>query len=331
MADERRPSPLALVLILSAIFFILFLAVSGSLFMYGRSGSFRNHSFGGLGEGAVGVVELKGVILHSKKMLARLQRAGENDRIKAVVLRIDSPGGAVAPSQEIYEAIRNFKKPIVVSMASVSASGAFYVACGAPKVFANPGTITGSIGVIMEFADLEKLYQWAKINRYVVKTGKFKDIGAEYRPMSPEERELLQTMENNVLLQFERAIATGRKLPLATVQSIADGRIFSGSQAKALNLVDALGGIQDAIEEAGRLAKIKGKPDVIYLREPRKNLLDYLLSDVSRGQADDEDSRSDLSGLATVARFFLGHLDHPIENSTLGFVPGVYWLWNGNR
>src|SRR4029077_13140783 len=143
--------------------------------------------------------------------------------VKAIVLRLNSPGGAVAPSQEIYQAVKNYKKPIVASMSSVAASGAYYVACGAKKVYANPGTITGSIGVIMEFANLEKLYEWAKIKRFSIKTGRFKDVGAEYREMTADERALLQNMVDDVLSQFTLAVSEGRNIPLETVKEIADG------------------------------------------------------------------------------------------------------------
>jgi protease-4 len=228
---------------------------------------------------SIGVIEIVGEILDSKRVIARLEKAQEDQDIKGVVLRLNSPGGAVAPSQEIYQYVKSFKKPIVVSMASVAASGAFYIAVGAPKVFANPGTITGSIGVIIEFVNLAKLYEFVKVRRYSVKTGVYKDAGAEYRELTLPEKELFQKMVQNVLDQFKVAIQDGRHLTSEQVNAIADGRIFSGEQAKILGLVDELGGIQEAINDVAKTANIVGKPKVVYLTKPRKPWMDFILDD----------------------------------------------------
>jgi protease-4 len=331
MADQKRTlNPLALLLTLSGVFFALFLMISGVMFLYkspnGSSGSGTAAPiFGG---GTVGVVEMNGVIMDSKKTLAKLEKYEENPAIQAVVLRLNSPGGSVAPSQEIYEAVKSYKKPLVVSMGSVAASGAFYIACGAKKVFANPGTITGSIGVIMQFSNLQKLYDWAKIHRYVLKTGKYKDAGAEYREMSDDEKALLQGMIDNVLVQFKTAIATGRKLSMEQVSAIADGRIFSGQQAKSLQLVDELGTIRDAIQEAAKLGNIKGKPHVVYSDKPKRNILDFILEDSSG----DESSRSSLSQILTSIAQLSGVIQNlsPASNGlaeSQDFFPGLYSIW----
>ena len=282
-----------------------------------------------LGKGAVGLVEMNGVIFDSKKTLARLEALEENSKIKAVVLRLNSPGGAVAPSQEIYEAVKAYKKPLVVSMGSVAASGAFYIACGAKKIFANPGTLTASIGVIMEFVNLAKLYEWAKVHRYALKTGKYKGTGAEYREMTSEERELLQVMIDDVLGQFKQAVMEGRKLSAAQVDRIADGRIMSGAQAKTAKLVDQLGTLQDAINEAGRLANIKGKPVVIRPSEGRHRWIERLLDDDY-----DEDARSEQQQLGMIrqlARLLFGSSAGALaaRDSVTEFTPGIYWLWSG--
>jgi protease-4 len=334
MAEQPKlaKSPLTLILTLSAVFFAIFLMISGIFFLKhapskGTAGGGTSSLFSG---GSVGIIELSGVIMDSKKMRKALEEFADDDDIKAVVLRLNSPGGAVAPSQEIYEAVRAFKKPLVASMGSVAASGAFYVACAAKTVFANPGTITGSIGVIMEFADLQKLLEWAKIHRYVIKTGKYKDVGAEYRDMTPEERALMQGMADNVLGQFKAAVAEGRKLPLGKVTAIADGRVFSGEQAKAIGLVDSLGGIDDAIREAGKLGKLSGKPNVVYPEKARRKLLDFLMDENARD--DSESSETQLSAGAGI----LGRLLHaaaPALSGGLsgdaldGLAPGLYWLW----
>lgn len=319
--------PLAWVLGLSAVFFVFFMLISGAIFF--SKGGMRSGSHGSSGgflasaKGAVGVIELNGVIMDSKKTIKKLEDFEESPEIRGVVLRLNSPGGAVAPSQEIYQAVKNFKKPLVVSMSSVAASGAYYVAMGAKKVYANPGTITGSIGVIMEFANLEKLYEWAKVQRYAIKTGKFKDVGAEYREMGPEEKALLQNMVDNVLTQFKQAVADGRKLTMDQVTEVADGRIFSGSQAKSAKLVDELGTLQDAIDDVAKMAKIEGKPEVIYPEKPRPRWMDLILDDSSH--EDRSESSNSLVGALT------GILTGHVEKAVTGLEPGIYWIWTGAR
>lgn len=336
-ASKRKMNPLAVVLALSAAFFALFLLVSGGVYLSRTSGGSKATASSGAGflsgQGEVGVIELNGVIMDSKKTLKRLEKFEEDDSIKAVVLRINSPGGAVAPSQEIYEAVKAYKKPLVASMGSVAASGGYYIAMGAKKVYANAGTITGSIGVIMEFVNLERLYEWAKVQRYSIKTGKFKDVGAEYKSMDPEGRALLQAMVNDVLGQFKTAVAAGRKLTLQQVDAIADGRIFSGAQAKGLKLVDELGTLQDAIQEAARQGKITGKPTVVYPgREGRSRLLEFLMDD--GGSKEEGSASGSVSSMESVlrrlARAWLGDAGESVMNEALP-QPGIYWLWKGAR
>ncbi len=329
--SARRPvNPLALVLILSGVFFVLFLLLSGGLFLMKGKGSGGKSGVGQalFSGGSVGVVEVTGIILDSKKTLKRLERFAEDGDIKAIVIRLNSPGGAVAPSQEIYEAVKDFKKPIVVSMGSVAASGAYYIACGAKKVFANPGTITGSIGVIMEFANLKKLYEWAKIQRYTIKTGRYKDAGADHRDMTDDERALLQAMVDDVLGQFKAAVSEGRNLSLPQVTAVADGRIFSGRQAKTAKLVDELGTMQDAIDEAAKLGKIKGKPTVVYPARRKGRLIDVLLDDRS-GDDGEFETEGEASGFLTrLARRLLdGTSVESVGTAVLS--PGIYWLWTG--
>lgn len=318
---RKEMNPLTLILLLSGGFFVLFLLISGILFLRTPRGGGAGGA-GFFGSGSVGVIEVDGVIMESKKVLDTLDKFSERADIKAVVLRLDSPGGAVAPSQEIYQAVKEYKKPIISSMGSVAASGAYYIACGTKKIFANPGTITGSIGVIMQFANLKKLYEWAKIERYAVKTGRFKDIGAEYKALEPAEREILQGMVDDVLAQFKSAVAEGRKMKPAEVTRIADGRIFSGAQAKKVKLVDELGTLQDAINEAAKLAKIEGKPNVIYPEKRKPGLLELLLSDPE----DDYFGGSAFGG--GPVRGILGRLLKSGEMPT-ALRPGLFWIWNG--
>ncbi|MBO4794371.1 MAG: signal peptide peptidase SppA, partial [Deltaproteobacteria bacterium] len=209
-----------------------------------------------LGE-RVGVVEVRGVIVSAQKVIDELESFRENAAIKAIVLRVESPGGGVAPSQEIYTAVKKTvsDKPVVVSMGSVAASGGYYISAPAKRIFANPGTITGSIGVILEFPNLQELMKTIGVGLQVVKSGAFKDMGASNKALSAEERKLLQEMVDNVHSQFVRAVAEGRSMPEEKVRALADGRVFSGEQAKAVGLVDQLGGLQDAVEYAGQLGK----------------------------------------------------------------------------
>jgi protease-4 len=326
---KRSISPLVLVLVVSGVFFMIFMAASGVMFLSkSASGMHGKSSTSSLFAGdSVGVIELNGVIQDSRKTLAKLEKFEEDDQIKAVVLRMNSPGGSVAPSQEIYEAVKSYKKPLVVSMGSVAASGAYYIACGAKKVFANPGTMTGSIGVIMEFANLQKLYEWAKVQRYSIKTGKFKDSGAEYRDMTAEERALFQTMLDDILVQFKTAVATGRNLTMAQVTAIADGRIFSGHQAKEAHLVDELGTFKDAVNEAAKLAGIKGKPSVIYMEKHKRSIMDLFMDDsLTDGSESSNRSLGSLDSLSRLLELF-GHLSGGASDQAPVFVPGAYWLW----
>lgn len=240
----------------------------------------------------VAVLPITGLIADSEPTIGQLRKFAKDDSVKAIVLRINSPGGGVGPSQEIYEEVRKLrgKKPVVASMGAVAASGGYYIACAARKVYANPGTITGSIGVIMQFIDVKDLIEKIGIKGMVVKSGAFKDIGSPFRPMKPEERALLQGVIDNVHAQFIDAVAEGRKLDRGQVAGIADGRIFSGEQAKGLGLVDALGNLEDAVAEAGRLGKIEGEPKVItppkkkfsileLLKEEAKSIIDQKLTE----------------------------------------------------
>lgn len=229
----------------------------------------------------VGLVEVKGLIIDPQDTVKQLSDFRKNDRIKAVVLRIDSPGGVVGPSQEIWASVKRLKekKQVIVSMGSVAASGGYYIAAPASLIYANPGTITGSIGVLMKFSNIEGLLGKVGMKSFTLKTGKFKDVGSPVRSMTPEERAMLQSVIDSTHGQFVKAVVEGRKLPEARVREIADGRIFSGEQALALKLVDRLGTMQDAVTEAGRLAGIQGEPDVIKPPKKKRLLLDMLVEE----------------------------------------------------
>ena len=225
----------------------------------------------------VGLIEIVGDIESSEGVVDQLEHMRLDSTVRAVVLRLDSPGGGVGASQEIYEAVRKVRdegKPVVASMGGVAASGAYYIACAADSIVSNPGTLTGSIGVIMSFPNTEELFKKVGVRFEVVKTGKFKDIGSLSRPMTPEEKELLQTVLSNVYEQFVNAISEGRGLERRDILPYADGRIFSGDQAQAYGFVDRLGDLNDAIQLAAGMADIKGRPVVVRKERRRVSLID---------------------------------------------------------
>ncbi len=222
-------------------------------------------------EDRIALIRVEGVILDSQATVGELKRFSENPSVKAIVLRIDSPGGGVVPSQEIHDAVQRVRtksnKVVIASMGSVAASGGYYIAAATDRIVANPGTLTGSIGVIMETANVEGLLQKLGVEGVVIKSGKYKDVGSPLRKMSEEERGLLQTVMDDVHKQFIEAVATGRALELTDVQALADGRIFTGRQAKDAKLVDELGDLEDAIQLAADVVGIEGEPKVV---EPKR-------------------------------------------------------------
>jgi len=236
----------------------------------------------------VGIIEIKGVISDSKDVIHHLKRFREDKSIRAIVLRIDSPGGGVGPSQEIFREIRKTVKlkKVIASMGAVAASGGYYIAAGADGIVANPGTITGSIGVIMGFTNFQQLFRKIGLVPVVVKSVEYKDMGSPVRDMTDHERKILQELSVNIHRQFVEAISRGRKMELSKVESIADGRIFSGEQAKAMHLVDRLGNLEDAVEWAGRMAGIKGKVSYVYAPEKKTSLVKYLIESSAKEIAD---------------------------------------------
>ncbi len=214
----------------------------------------------------IALVELEGLIVDVDDLVRELKEHRENPAVRAVVVRINSPGGVVAPTQELYTALRRLHdagKPVVASLGAVAASGGYYVAVGADRIYADPGTLTGSIGVIMQLPNVNELLKKVGVDYVVVKAGEFKDIGNFARPMTPDERRVLQGLLDDVHGQFIDAVAAGRKLDRARVVEFADGRVFSGSQAKRLQMVDALGGLEEAIDGAATLAHLPKPPRVI--------------------------------------------------------------------
>lgn len=233
----------------------------------------------------VAVVEVDGIIIESEPVVEELRNHLGNPAVRAVVVRINSPGGVVAPTQEIYAAIRRLAKngkPVVASLGPVAASGGYYVAAAADRIYANPGTLTGSIGVVMQMATLEGLLKKVGVEYVVIKSGKHKDIGSFARAMSPEERKLLQILLDDVYNQFVDAVAEGRGLSRDEVMGFADGRIFSGRQAKALGMVDVLGGFEEAVEGAAELGGLPAHPRLIAPRR-RFSIFDWLRGQIGIG------------------------------------------------
>jgi protease-4 len=234
----------------------------------------------------VQVVDVEGELIDSRSIVDQLKRYEDSNSVKAILLNIDSPGGGVATSQEIYTEIKRLRekkdKTIVAYLSSTGASGAYYVACAANRIVANPGTVVGSIGVIAEWVNYAELLEWAKLKEVVFKTGEFKDSGSASRPLTENERKYFQGLIDDMYVQFVEAVSSGRKLDLQEVRSVADGRVFTGRDAKERKLIDEIGNFQDAVDLTAKLAGISGKPRLLRLNRQRVTLLDVLTTDLSR-------------------------------------------------
>ncbi|HLC43082.1 MAG TPA: signal peptide peptidase SppA [Methylomirabilota bacterium] len=249
--------------------------------------SFLGDGGGFPGGQRVALIEVEGVILSGDEIVRELKEHLDNAAVRAVVVRINSPGGVVAPTQEIYQQIRKVRergKPVVASLGSVAASGGYYIAAACDRIYANPGSLTGSIGVVMQLANLEGVLKKIGVEYVVVKAGRHKDIGNFSRTMTPEERKILQDLLDDVHGQFVNAVAEGRRLDRSEVLGFADGRIFSGQQAKDLKMVDALGGLEEAIDAAAKLGGIVGRPKILYPRK-RFSVFDLMKNKLGLGAA----------------------------------------------
>ena len=256
---------------------VLVIFVSVFFFTYLTGGETRVLTL--LGRDGVGVVLLEGTINESRRTIQSLKEFGDAERIKGVVVRIDSPGGGVVPTQEIHEEIGKLKKkkPVIASLGGMATSGGYYIASACHQIVANPGTLTGSIGVIIQLTNVEGLMQKLGLEGYNIKSGPHKDMGSPLRPLSPEGRAILQSVVDSVHGQFVRAVASGRSMEESKVRELADGRIYSGEQAKAMGLVDSLGNMDDAIDLVSKRAGIEGVPQVIYSRPKEKSWWERLL------------------------------------------------------
>ncbi|HEY3136476.1 MAG TPA: signal peptide peptidase SppA [Blastocatellia bacterium] len=268
------------VLIIAGFGFVVFVAIIlVAALLFSREGGFI-----GLGGDRIAVVYLEGVIFNSKTINESLKTYGDDSRVKAILLRMDTPGGGVAASQEIADQLkwlRNEKgKKVVISMGSVGASGGYYIACAADKIYANPGTITGSIGVIAEWVNYGNLLKWAQLRPEVFKSGEFKDVGSPTREITPKEREYLQGLINQMYEQFVGAVAEGRTtLTRERIKQLADGRVYTGEEALREKLVDELGNYEKALKGTAELVGIRGEPQVVTPPKPRRgSILDLLTS-----------------------------------------------------
>jgi len=262
-----------ILLFMGVVFFALIYAL-GLLKGDGRSLNLRPK---------IGVVRIEGVLIDSSDIIDQIDEFANDDGIRAVVLRINSPGGGVVASQEIYQSILDLrkKKKVVASMGAVAASGGYLIATAADRILANPGTITGSISAVMQFADIQELMRKVGVRSSVVKSGKFKDIGSPAREMTVEEKQLIQGIVDDIYDQFTQTVSENRKVPLGSILHLADGRIFSGRQALTVKLVDELGGLQDAVFIAGRLAGMEGKPAVVYAAKKKTTLWRVLMENAA--------------------------------------------------
>ena len=289
---------------------LVILMVSSSLSMFGSS-PVRVTS----GESIL-KLKLDGVIIDPSKFLKNLIKYRKDDQIKAIVIEVSSPGGVVGPSQEIYEEVKRvreeFKKPVVVVSTDLIASGAYYVAVAADKIVVQPGTLIGSIGVIMQFANLEGLYNWAKVSRFSISTGKFKDSGAEYRAMRDDEKDYFQALVNDTWVQFKEAVATGRNLKMEDVEPYADGRIMNGAEAVKLKLADEIGTTEDAYKLAAELAGLdEDNYEIFEPPKQRKTIFDIL------GGEEEEDA------VTRIKSMFDSVMHSQLLNKPLYLMPGV--------
>jgi protease IV len=262
--------------------FILLAIVALSLLLAYGSNDGGEFAFGN----RIQVVDIEGELVDSQLILEQLKRYEDNKSVPAILLKVDSPGGGVAASQEIYSAIKRLReknhKIVVAYMSAVGASGAYYVSCPADKIVANPGTIVGSIGVIAEWVNYGDLLAWAKLKDVTFKTGEFKDSGTPTRALTEREKVYFQGLIDDMYVQFVEAVAAGRKMDVEDVRALADGRVFTGRDAKEKKLVDQIGDFQDAVDLTASLAGISGKPNLLRSTRQRVTLLDLLTGDISR-------------------------------------------------
>ena len=282
MTEEKRSRTLLWIVIGGGAFFLFVLAVFALVYVTLHTG--KDASLTAFGD-KIGVVDLEGVILSPNPVVQQLKKFGDDDSIKAIILHVNSPGGGVAASEEIYREVKRIrdqkKKRIVAAIESVGASGAYYVSSATNKIYADNGSVVGSIGVIAQWVNYGQLLQWAKLKDITMKAGEFKDTGSPTRDMTPSEREYLQGMIDNMHGQFIQAVADGRKMKFDEVKSIANGKVWTGQQALPMKLVDQVADFQSAVEDTAKAVGIHGEPVLVRPEKDRKTLADLLFGDFS--------------------------------------------------
>jgi protease IV len=281
MTEEKRSRTFLWIVIGGGAFFLFVLAVFALVYVTLHAGKDTSLGFGD----KIGVVDLEGVILSPNPVVQQLKKFGDDDSIKAIILHVNSPGGGVAASEEIYREVKRIrddkKKRIVAAIETVGASGAYYVSSATNKIYADNGSIVGSIGVIAQWVNYGQLLQWAKLKDMTLKAGEFKDTGSPTRDMTPAEREYLQGMIDNMHGQFIQAVADGRNMKFEDVKSIANGKVWTGQQALPMKLVDQLADFQAAVDDTAKAVNIKGEPVLVRPEKDRKTLSDLLFGDLS--------------------------------------------------
>ena len=287
---ERRSRTLLWILIGGGAFFLFVLAVFSLVYLTLHAGS-NEASFGGFGD-RIGVVDLDGVILSPQPVVSQLKKFADDSSIKAIILHVNSPGGGVAASEEIYREVKRVreekKKQVVVSIETVGASGAYYIASASNKIYADQGSIVGSIGVIAEWVNYGDLLKWAKLKSIVFKTGEFKDTGNPTRELTPAEQAYMQSLIDNMFGQFVHAVADGRGMKFDDVKAIANGKVWTGEQALSMKLIDNVGDFEAAVKDTAKSVGISGEPTLVRPEKERRTLLDLMLGDVSKYLPDRE-------------------------------------------
>jgi len=285
MADGKGSRTLLWIVIGGGAFFLFVLAVFALVYITLHSGQ-QTASFGSSFGDKIAVVDLEGVILSPKSTVDQLKKYADDDSVKAIILHVNSPGGGVAASEEIYREVRRIrdekKKRIVAAIESVGASGAYYVSSATNKIYADEGSIVGSIGVISEWVNYGDLLHWAKLKAIVMKAGEFKDTGNPTREMTPSEQQYLQSLIDNMHSQFIQAVADGRKMKYQDVKVIADGKVWTGQQAASMKLIDQVADFQAAVKDTAKSVGISGEPTLVKPEKERKTVLDLLFGDISQ-------------------------------------------------
>jgi protease-4 len=283
MPDEKRSRTLLWIVIGGGAFFLFVLAVFSLVYLTLHTGE-SSAGLGGFGD-KIGVVDLEGVIISPKITVPQLKKFADDDSIKAIILHVNSPGGGVAASQEIYSEVKRIhdekKKRIVASIETVGASGAYYISAATDKIYADKGSIVGSIGVIAQWTNYGDLLHWAKLKDITMKAGEFKDTGSPTRDLTPAEREYLQSLIDNMHTQFIQAVASGRKMKVDDIRSLANGKVWTGEQALGLKLIDQEADFETAVKETAKSVNIKGEPTLVHPERDRKTVLDLLFGDIS--------------------------------------------------